>query len=90
MDTVSVNQFRDTLKDCVEKVISQHSPLKVTRRNGKDFVVVSAEDWEQEQETLHVLQNSNLMRQVSNSMATHAKKQGYSPTHEEINEIFSV
>jgi antitoxin YefM len=90
MDTVSVNKFRDTLKDCVEKVISQHSPLKVTRRNGKDFVVVSAEDWEQEQETLHVLQNSNLMRQVSNSMATHAKNQGYSPTHEEINEIFSV
>jgi antitoxin YefM len=90
MDTVSVNQFRDTLKDCVEKVISQHSPLKVTRRNGKDFVVVSAEDWEQEQETLHVLQNSNLMGQVSNSMATHTQKQGYLPTHEEINEIFSV
>jgi antitoxin YefM len=90
VDTVSVNKFRDTLKDCVEKVIGQHSPLKVTRRNGKDFVVVSAEDWEQEQETLHVLQNSNLMRQVSNSMATHIHKQGYSPTHEEIHEIFSV
>ncbi|NCJ06368.1 type II toxin-antitoxin system prevent-host-death family antitoxin [Synechococcales cyanobacterium C] len=90
MDTVSVNKFRDTLKDCVEKVISQHNPLKVTRRNGKDFVVVSAEDWEQEQETLHVLQNNNLMSQVSNSMATHTQKQGYSPTDEEINEILSV
>jgi antitoxin YefM len=90
MDTVSVNKFRDTLKDCVEKVISQHSPLKVTRRNGKDFVVVSAEDWEQEQETLYVLQNSSLMSQVSNSMATHTEKQGYSPTHEGINEILSV
>ena len=90
MDTVSVNKFRDTLKDCVEKVISQHNPLRVTRRNGKDFVVVSAEDWEHEQETLYVLQNSNLMSQVSNSMATHTQKQGYSPTHEEINEILSV
>ena len=90
MDTVSVNKFRDTLKDCVEKVISQHDPLRVTRRNGKDFVVVSAEDWEQEQETLHVLQNSNLMRQVSNSVATHTERQGYSPTQEEINEILSV
>jgi antitoxin YefM len=90
MDTVSVNKFRDTLKDCVEKVISQHIPIKVTRRNGQDFVVISAEDWEQEQETLHVLQNSSLMKQISNSMTTYTQRQGYSPTHEEIDEIFSV
>ena len=90
MDTISVNKFRDTLKDCVEKVISQHNPLKVTRRNGEDFVVVSAEDWEREQETLYVLQNSNLMRQIANSMATHTQGQGYSPTREDINEILSV
>lgn len=90
MDTVSVNKFRDALKDCVERVISQHTPLKVTRRNGEDFVVVSAEDWEREQETLHVLQSSNLMKQISDSMTTHLQKQGYTPTNEEINEIFSV
>jgi antitoxin YefM len=90
MDTVSVNQFRDTLKDCVDKVISQHNPLKVTRRNGEDFVVISAEDWEQEQETLHVLQNSSLMQQIASSMVTHAQNQGYSPTDEELDEILSV
>ena len=82
MDAVSVNKFRDTLKDCVEKVISQHNPLKVTRRNGQDFVVMSAEDWEQEQETLYVLQNSSLMKQIADSMAIHTQNQGYSPTHE--------
>ena len=90
MDTVSVNKFRDTLKDCVEKVISQHNPLKVTRRNGQDFVVMSAEDWEQEQETLYVLQNSSLMKQIADSMATHTQKQGYSPTYGEIDEILSI
>jgi antitoxin YefM len=90
MDSVSVNKFRDTLQDCVEKVISQHNPLKVTRRNGQDFVVISAEDWEQEQETLYVLQNSSLMKQISSSMATHTQGQGYSLTHEEIDEVFSV
>jgi antitoxin YefM len=90
IDNVSVNKFRDTLKDCVEKVISQHNPLKVTRRNGQDFVVISAEDWKQEQETLHVLQNRSLMKQISSSMATHTQGRGYSPTHEEIDEIFSV
>ena len=90
MDTVSVNKFRDKLKDCVERVISQHTPLKVTRRNGEDFVVVSAEDWEREQETLYVLQNSKLMKQISDSMTTHAQRQGYTPTDEEIDEILSI
>ena len=90
MDTVSVNKFRDTLRDCVERVIRQHTPLKVTRRNGEDFVVVSAEDWEREQETLYVLQNSSLMKQISESMATHLEKKGYTPTNKEINEILSI
>jgi antitoxin YefM len=90
MNSVSVNKFRDTLKDCVEKVINEHNPLKVTRQNGKDFIVVSAEDWEREQETLYVLQNTNLMQQIASSMKTHVQKQGYSPTPEEIHEILSV
>jgi antitoxin YefM len=90
MDAVSVNKFRDTLKDCIERVVSQHNPLKVTRRNGEDFVVVSAEDWEREQETLHVLQSSSLIKQIADSTITHLQKQGHTPTHEEIDEIFSV
>ena len=71
----------------MEKVIDEHQPLKVTRRNGEDFVVVSAEDWEREQETLYILQNDSLMQQIADSMATHSQNQGYSPTTEEINEI---
>jgi antitoxin YefM len=90
MDTVSVNKFRDTLKDCIEKVINQHNPLKVTRRSGDDFIVVSAEDWEREQETLHVLQSSSLIKQIADSTITHRQKQGYIPTHEEIDEIFRI
>ncbi len=90
MESVSVNQFRAMLKEYVEKVISQHNPLKVTRRNGADFVVVSAEDWEREQETLHILQSSDLMQQISDSFTTHQNMQGYTPSAEEIDEIFSV
>ena len=90
MDTVSVNKFRDTLKDCVERVINDHHPIKVTRRNGKDFVVVSAEDWEREQETLYILQNRSLMQQISKAMESHAQGQGYSPNSEEMDEILGV
>jgi len=90
MDTVSVNKFRDNLKSFVEQVISKHVPIKVTRRAGEDFVVVGAEDWEREQETLYVLQNSDLMKQIAASIGTHTEGQGYQPTVEEIDEITGV
>ncbi|CCE25491.1 type II toxin-antitoxin system Phd/YefM family antitoxin [Methylotuvimicrobium alcaliphilum] len=90
MDTVSVNQFRDKLKSLVENVITNHTPLKVTRRAGEAFVVMSADDWEREQETLYVLQNSSLMKQIADSMATHNKSFGYTPTSDELNEITSI
>lgn len=54
MDSISLNKFRNNLKNFVEKVVYEHQPLKVNRRNGEDFVVISAEDWEREQETLIV------------------------------------
>lgn len=90
MDTISVNKFRDNLKSVVEEVVSRHEPVKVTRRAGEDFVVMSAEDWEREQETLHVLQSKNLMQQIADSLETHTREQGYQPTDEQINEILGI
>jgi antitoxin YefM len=90
MDAISVNQFRDNLKHFVEQVIAEHLPLKVTRRSGEDFVVISAEDWEREQETLFVLQNSSLMKQIAESALTHAARKGYKPTDRETNEILGI
>ncbi|MAQ52340.1 MAG: prevent-host-death protein [Pseudomonas sp.] len=90
MDTVSVNKFRDNLKNLVEQVVSMHEPLKVTRRAGDAFVVVSADDWEREQETLHVLQSKDLMQQIAASLETHQRGQGYTPTEEQMNEITGI
>lgn len=90
METVSVNKFRDNLKNFVEQVAHQHLPLKVTRRSGEDFVVIGAEDWEREQETLYVLQNSSLMKQIADSSRSHTERSGYTPTKEETNEIFGL
>jgi antitoxin YefM len=90
MDSTTVNKFRDSLKTLVEQVVSQHIPLRVTRRNGADFVVMSAEDWERDQETLYVLQSSSLMHQIAESSATHANRTGYTPTQEQLDEIVGV
>ena len=90
MDSVSVNKFRDNLKTLVDQVVSGHEPLKVTRRGGEDFVVVGADDWAREQETLYVLQNGSLMRQIAESSQTHAQGTGYAPTAEERDAILGV
>ncbi len=87
MNSISVNQFRDNLKTYVEQTVSEHEPIKVTRRAGEDFVVMSAGDWEREQETLHILQSSSLMKQIADSMNTHKTNKGYVPTQEQLNEI---
>lgn len=79
MESISVNQFRDNLGAFVDRAIAQNLPLKVTQRNGEDFVVISAEDWEREQETLYVLQNNSLMQQIADATKTHAQGRGYSP-----------
>ncbi len=44
MNNASVNPFRDNLKSPIEQAISQHHPIKITRRTGEDFIVLSAED----------------------------------------------
>ena len=90
MNSISVNKFRDNLKAFVEQVFSEHEPLKVTRRNGEDFVVLSADDWEREQETLYVLQNTDLMKQIATSTNTYENNKGYKPTPGEINEILDL
>ena len=90
MDSISVNKFRDNLKAFVEQVVTEHMPLKVTRRSGDDFVVLSADDWEREQETLYVLQNNDLMKQIAASATTNAKNKGYKPTAGELDEITGI
>lgn len=90
MHTISVNQFRDNLKTFVEQSVSTHTPIKVSRRAGDDFIVMSAEDWEREQETLYVLQNSSLMQQIADSATSHTQKSGYRPSSEDMDEITSI
>jgi antitoxin YefM len=48
---------------------------------------MSADDWDREQETLYVLQNNSLMKQIAESLATHNADNGYTPTSEQMDEI---
>lgn len=90
MESVSVNKFRDNLKNYVEQVASDHEPLKITRRSGEDFVVISADDWNRQQETLYVLQNSDLMQQIIESTRTHEANTGFKPSQRDLDEITGI
>jgi antitoxin YefM len=90
MREMTANQFRSTLKAAVEAVMRDHEPLRVTRRLGGAFVVVSADDWESEQETLYVLQNQSLMQQIACALETHRVGGGYTPHPEELDALDHV
>jgi antitoxin YefM len=87
MEAVSVNQFRSNLKECIDNVTDSHDTLKVTRRNAEDFVVMSAEDWERHQETLYVLQNKHLMKQINKARESNSS---HTPSKEELDAIIDI
>jgi antitoxin YefM len=90
MRELSVNKFRANIKSFVDQAISEHQPLRVRRRAGRDFIVMSAEDWEREQETMYVIQNSSLMRQIAESIKTYNSDSGYKLTDKELDEINNI
>ena len=71
----------------MDKAIDEHLAIRIKRRAGKDFIIISAEDWDRDQETLYVLRNSSLMSQVAESLLTYQTKDGYSPTQQQLEEI---
>jgi antitoxin YefM len=71
-------------------VVGSHEPLRVTRRGGEAFIVMSEEDWERERESLYVLQNTDLMKQIANSLVTHTQGAAHKPTEEQMNAILGV
>jgi antitoxin YefM len=87
---MSAHEFRSHLREAVEGVVEDHVPLRVKRRGGQDFVVVSAEDWEREQETLYVLQNKSLMEQIERSLKTHGEGTGRRLSPEELDALDRV
>lgn len=79
MDSININTFRVGLTKFFDQIINNHQPMKIKDENGRSCVIISTEDWEKEQETLYILQNQDLMRQISESIKTHQNHQGYHP-----------
>ena len=64
MNEITANHFRQHLKATVDETIANHDVLRVTRRNGDDFIVLSADDWQAIAETLHLNQVPGLVASI--------------------------
>lgn len=68
MEITTYSNFRQNLKSFMDKVFDSKSPLYVTRSNGEDVVVISKEDYEGMQETLHLLSSPKNAQRLKESL----------------------
>ena len=53
-DAISITEARANLKKVIDSVIDDHAPVAITRRGAGAVVVLSLEDYNALQETIHV------------------------------------
>lgn len=59
METVNYTDFRSNLKYWLDKVINDVSDLIIKRKNGKDLVVISLDEYNSIKETTYLLTGKN-------------------------------
>lgn len=69
MTSVSANEARHKLQQLIDAAASSHEPLMIAGERH-DAVLISAEDWQSIQETLHLLAIPGMRESISNGMAT--------------------
>jgi len=74
METVPVSEARSTLRALVERVEGTHERVTLTRNGRPAAVLISPDDLEALEETLAVLSDPDLMRQLAE--AKHAVTAG--------------
>lgn len=55
MDVLNFSETRARLKAVMDKVVRDHAPVVVSRKNGEAVVLVSLADWNATEETTHLL-----------------------------------
>ena len=55
MDVLTYSDTRANLKDVMDRVVADRSPVVVTRKRGESVVMVSLADWNALEETLHLM-----------------------------------
>lgn len=59
METVNYRDFRSNLKHWFDKVINDVSDIIIKRKNGKDLVLISLDEYNSLKETTYLLSGNN-------------------------------
>jgi antitoxin YefM len=59
METVNYTDFRSNLKHWFDKVINDVSDVIIRRKNGKDLVLISLDEYNSLKETTYLLSGKN-------------------------------
>jgi antitoxin YefM len=59
METVNYTEFRSNLKHWLDKVIDNVSDIIIKRKNGKDLVLISLDEYNSLKETSYLLTGKN-------------------------------
>ncbi len=55
MNALSYSETRANLKEVMDRVVEDHTPLLITRQKGEAVVMVSLADWRSMEETAYLL-----------------------------------
>ena len=59
MDIINYTEARNNLSWAMDKVCENHTPLAITRRNGKAVVMLSLDDYNAWEETMYLMRSEN-------------------------------
>ncbi|HXJ97448.1 MAG TPA: type II toxin-antitoxin system Phd/YefM family antitoxin [Gelidibacter sp.] len=59
METVNYTEFRSNLKHWFDKVINDVSDIVIKRKNGKDLVLISLDEYNSLKETTYLMTGKN-------------------------------
>lgn len=68
MDVLTYSDTRANLKEVMDRVVEDRSPVIVTRKRGEAVVMVSLADWTAMEETLHLISSPANARRLADAI----------------------
>lgn len=65
---ISYSEMRKSLKNYLDQVCSEHTPLLVTRRKGDNIMVISEDDYRSLEETAYLSRSPKNLNRLLNAL----------------------
>jgi antitoxin YefM len=76
MNAINYSDLRRNLKSVMDKIISDHEPVIITRRNGENVVIVSYDDYAAIEETAYLLKSPRNAQRLRESIKSFEQEKG--------------